>query len=220
MAAPSAAVVRNSRVRSKTALFALLALGFLFVLWNNERFLVFHSHPDWTYYFPVRWWLIPHGLGGLTVLLLGPFQLSSRFRERHLRLHRIMGRFYMGAMLVATSGAMYIGYVHTRPPVALFTFVLAFILLLFVGLAFISIRNGNVQQHRQWMTRSYALMTIFVSSRVIEAIPAIGRLDEDGSARVLWTLMVATMVLTELGLAWHGIFTNRRKQRVPIPDRA
>lgn len=43
--------------------WASLALGVmtLFVLYNNERFIVFHADPDWEYFFPVRWWLLPTG---------------------------------------------------------------------------------------------------------------------------------------------------------------
>ena len=69
-----------------------LGLMFVFVLWRNERFILDHSHPDCAYYFPVRWWLIPHGLGGLIALVAGPFQFSSRLRRRHLQVHRMMGQ--------------------------------------------------------------------------------------------------------------------------------
>ena len=36
--------------------WALLALALitLLVLYNNERFIVIHAHPDWEYFFPVR----------------------------------------------------------------------------------------------------------------------------------------------------------------------
>jgi hypothetical protein len=97
MATSSAVVARLPQNRMKYLLFSILGLMFLFVLWNNERFLIDHSHPDWTYYFPVRYLLIPHGLGGLTALLIGPLQLSSRFRTKHVRVHRILG----GSILVA-----------------------------------------------------------------------------------------------------------------------
>jgi hypothetical protein len=39
---------------------------------------------------------------------------------------------------------------------------------------FFCIRSGNVQLHRQWMMRSYAVTTIFVVSRVLDAIPVLG----------------------------------------------
>ena len=62
--------------RLKYFLFLALGLMFLFVLWRNERFIVDHSHPDFAFYYPVRWWLIPHALGGLIAFVAGPFQFT------------------------------------------------------------------------------------------------------------------------------------------------
>jgi uncharacterized membrane protein len=183
---------------------------FLFVLWHNERFIVDHSHPDWKYYFPVRWWLIPHGLAGLTALLIGPLQLSSRFRQRHLRVHRILGRFYLGGVAVAAPMGMYIAAIHSTVAIRIFAFALASSWLLAAGTAFAAVRNGNIQLHRQWMVRSYALTSVFVTGRVLLAIPAIDRAGEAVSVPALWSLLVATLVLTELGLAWPGIFAKSR----------
>lgn len=144
-----------------------------------------------------------------------PFSVLLTFPAEALRIHRIMGRTYLGAIAVAACFAMYIGYVHTRPAVAVFTFVLALTLLISAAMAFTSIKNGNIQQHRQWMVRSYALMTIFVTSRVSMAIPAVLRAEiKGGGASVLWTLMIATMVVTEIGLSWRAVVaqSGRSKQ--------
>src|SRR5271166_5927914 len=112
MAASSTVPAYSSQGRFKHGLFFALGLMFLFVLWRDERFIIDHSHPAWAYFFPVRWWLLPHGLGGLTALLIGPFQFSSRLRQRHLRIHRIMGRFYLGAIAVSAPMGMYLTSIH------------------------------------------------------------------------------------------------------------
>ena len=210
MATSSAAAPSRTQSRIKYVLFPMLGAMFLFVLWNNERFILDHSHPDWAYYFPVRWLLIPHGLGGLTALLIGPWQLSSRFRQKHLRLHRIMGRFYLGGISLAAPMGMYIATVHDQVPLRVFAYVLALTWLLCAWTAFASVMNGNYQQHRQWMVRSYAVTTIFVTSRAILALPILERLGSAASLPVLWSLLVMTLVLTELGLSWRGVFTDRR----------
>ncbi len=209
MATSSAVVVRRPQSRFKYILFSALGAMFLFVLWHNERFIIDHSHPDWTYYFPVRWLLIPHGLAGLTALLIGPWQLSSRFRQKHVRVHRIMGGFYLGGITVAALMGMYISTVHGTPPLRVFTYVIATTWLLCGWTAFASVMNGNYQQHRQWMVRSYAVTTIFVTARVVFALPIIHRLGAAASAPVLWTLLVMTLILTELGLSWRGVFTSQ-----------
>jgi uncharacterized membrane protein YozB (DUF420 family) len=38
------------------------------------------------------------------------------------------------------------------------------------GIAFACILNGKVQQHRQWMTRSYAVALVFLEVRVIAGV--------------------------------------------------
>ena len=158
----------------KRALFMALGLMFLFVLWRSERFIIDHSHPDFTYYFPVRWWLVPHGLGGLVALVAGPFQFSSRLRQRHLPVHRLMGRCYLIGIAIAVPFSVDLSLTHTTLAFRFFLLTLAAAWLLTTGIAYIAVLNGNVQLHRQWMVRSYAITTTFVTTRVLTAIPGIG----------------------------------------------
>ena len=46
-------------IEPKRILFGVLGVLMLFVIYNNERFIVDHSQPLWTYYLPVRWLLVP-----------------------------------------------------------------------------------------------------------------------------------------------------------------
>lgn len=41
-------------IEPKHILFGVLGLLLLFVIYNNERFIIDHSDPLWTYYLPVR----------------------------------------------------------------------------------------------------------------------------------------------------------------------
>jgi len=210
MATSSAVAVRRPQSRFKYVIFSILGLMFLFVLWNNERFILDHSHPDWTYYFPVRYMLIPHGLGGLMALLIGPLQLSSRFRTKHVRIHRILGGFYIGGITLAATMGSYIATVHSSVPLRVFTYVTAITWLLCAWTALASVLKGNYQQHRQCMIRSYGVTTLFVTARVAFALPIIKRLGPSASAEILWTILVLTLIFTEFGLAWSSIFGRRR----------
>jgi hypothetical protein len=73
-------------LQTKHFLFGVLGLLTLFVIYNNERFIIDHSDPLWTYYLPVRWLLLPHGITGALALCLGASQFSTRLRQRHARL--------------------------------------------------------------------------------------------------------------------------------------
>src|SRR5947208_17199528 len=111
-------------------MFSVLCLMFLCFYLHHDHFIVDHSHPDCTYYFPVRYMLIPHGLGGLMALLIGPLQLSSRFRTKHVRIHRILGGFYIGGITLAATMGSYIATVHSSIPLRVFNYVTAITLLL------------------------------------------------------------------------------------------
>ena len=197
----------------KRVLFLALGLMFLFVLWRSERFIVDHSHPDFAYYFPVRWWLIPHGLGGLTALVTGPFQFSSRFRRRHLHLHRLMGRLYLGGIAVAVPSSVYLSLTHTTLAFRFFLLTLAGAWLFTSAVAFAAVRRSKIQVHRQWMVRSYAITTTFVTTRVLTAIPSIGGGGEAVYVPAQWSLLIATIMLVELGLAWRELFGKVAAQR-------
>ena len=90
----------------KHLLFGVLALLTLFVIYNNERFIIDHSDPLWTYYLPVRWMLVPHGLAGAIVLCLGASQFSTRLRQRHARIHRFLGRSYVTGVAISAPKPM------------------------------------------------------------------------------------------------------------------
>src|SRR5260370_27964264 len=105
---------------------------------------------------------------------------------------------------------MYIAPVHSSPPGRVFTYVIAITWLLCGWTAFASVMNGNYQQHRQWMIRSYAVTTIFVTARVAFALPIIQRLGGAASAPVLWTLLVMTLILTALWLSGRVGFTSQQ----------
>ena len=95
---------RGDRVTAaKYVLFAILSLMTLFVLWNNERFFLNRKAPEWERLNPVRWHLLPHGLGGLIALTLGALQFSTRLRRQHIRLHRLSGKLYIVCVFIVAQ---------------------------------------------------------------------------------------------------------------------
>ena len=198
----------------KRALFLALGLMFLFVLWRNERFIVDHSHPDWTYYFPVRWWLVPHGLGGLVALLAGPFQFSSRLRQRHLQFHRLTGRAYLIGVGIAVPFSVYLSVTHSTVAFRFFILTLAAAWFLTTAVAYVAVLKRNFQLHREWMVRSYAITTTFVTTRVLTAIPAIGNGGEAISVPAQWSFLVVMMVLVELALVWRHLVASKKPGRL------
>ena len=209
MVTSSAIAVRGKQIRLRHLLFATLLPMFIFVLWHDERFVFVHSDGKWAYYFPVRWFVLPHVLGGMIALLIGPFQFSSRFRQKHLRIHQIMGRVYLASVAVSAIVALYVSVIHQKDMQAKeWVFALDIIWLTTAAMAFVAVRNGNIEVHRQWMARNYAFTTVFVTVRALNAFLAP---DAYGLAPG-WILLLATLLFTDVGVSWHSAFTNRRSQ--------
>ena len=98
----------SDRSRFKTVLWISLGLTVLFVFVTSEVLLVTDYPMYHAYRLQViadRGLLIPHTLCGLIALLAGPVQFSSRFRQRHLKFHRVLGRIYVISVFIgALSG--------------------------------------------------------------------------------------------------------------------
>lgn len=198
----------------KYLLFASFGLMALFVLWNNERFLLDPQAPEWTHFLPIRWHLIPHGLGGAVALTFGALQFSTRLRRRHLRLHRLSGKVYIAGTFVAAPVAIWMAFISSPWFLVPFTVIQASTWILFTLVAYVCIRRGDSGSHRQWMMRSYAIALIFLEGRVLMAIPALARQGMDAIVLVNWACFALTLVLMECILHWREIFPSRVKKAV------
>jgi hypothetical protein len=76
--------------------------------------------------------------------------------------------------------------------------------------AVIAARNRRIAVHHQWMARSYAVTVTFVSSRVLNLVPAYwSHLGDVLSAVGVIAFTLASILLVDLGLNWHELTTRR-----------
>ena len=102
--------------------------------------------------------LFVHAFSGGIALLLGPFQFLNGLRNRRPKLHRWMGRIYLTGILFGGLSAFIIAPGMISGLVGEVGLMTLAILWLWTGLmAYINIRAGNVEIHREWMIRNYAL---------------------------------------------------------------
>jgi uncharacterized membrane protein len=201
------------RVTLKRVTFAAFGLMTLFVAWNNERFFLTPQAPEWAHYGPIRWHLLPHGIAGLLALACGALQFSGRIRRRYVRLHRVSGRVYLVGTFVAAPVAIRMAFINSPWFLVPFTIVQAGTWMLFTLVAFLCIRRGDTTAHREWMTRSYAIVLIFLEGRVLMAIPALARHGMDAIVLVNWACLAVSLVVTECVLRWNQIVPPRRQRR-------
>jgi uncharacterized membrane protein len=199
MATVTAPLQTSSQFRWKYVLFGFIGLMIGYVIVHNEAFLIHRADPEWEHIHPFRWWLLPHGLAGACAILLGPMQFSDRLRQRFTKLHRVTGRVYViSAMIVAPLGA-YIQYFEERMGAprsfSAAAAVDAALLMLTTGIAFAFILNGRVQQHRQWMTRSFAVAIVFLEVRVVQGLTGWAATEAIVWACLAFAILSADIVL-------------------------
>jgi hypothetical protein len=190
----------------KRIFFAAFGMALVFVLWHNERFLLNPRAQEWRHFNPVRWHLIPHGVGGAVALGLGALQFSAKLRKRHALIHRACGKLYILATLILAPVAVWMAFLLSPWFLVVFTIVQAGTLLLFTGAAYACIRRREIAAHREWMVRSYGILLIFLEGRVLMAIPALARQGLDAVVVVNWGCMVITLVAAEFFLRWRELF--------------
>ena len=107
-----------------------------------------------------------HVAGGIGALLAGPWQFSERLRARALNLHRWMGRFYLLEVLLGSIGGFAMSIVSEEGLPTHLGFGLLAVAWFVTGLqAYRMVRRGNIEAHRQWMIRNFALTLAAVTLR-------------------------------------------------------
>jgi uncharacterized membrane protein len=190
-------------LRPKYLLFAFIGLMYAYVFWNNESFLANSKSPEWSHIASFKWWLLPHGLAAGCALLLGPLQFSDRLRKRFAKLHRVLGRLYVAGVFIGAPIGIYIQYFEERLgaprslTIAAAADAAVWIFTTAMGLIFIL--QGKVQQHRQWMTRSFAAALIFLEVRTIIDLTGWVKFVET----IIWCCVAAAVPIADFVLQWQ-----------------
>jgi uncharacterized membrane protein len=210
MAMPTLLAPSSARYTFKTALWTFLGLTTLFVFITSEVFL-FADYPMYHAYrlqvIADRLLLIPHVLFGSIALLSGPIQFSARLRQRHLKFHRVLGRIYVASVFLSAPSAVILSKGRPGFPG---TSMQAFAWIVCTAAAFVTARNRQIAQHRQWMARSYAVTFTFVSSRVLNIWPRYwSHLGDSFAAVGVIAFTLASLLVVDLGLNWRELTTRR-----------
>jgi uncharacterized membrane protein YozB (DUF420 family) len=191
-------------LRAKYLLFAFIVAMIVYVIQHNEAFLLDAADPVWEHYQPIKWWLLPHGIAGAIAIFLAISQFSSRIRARHISVHRTLGRIYVGLVAIAAPLGLTIQYLNERTgdprSFTIATAVDASLWLLATGMAFWCIRGRKIEQHRQWMTRSFAVAIVFLEVRVILGVTGWETLGVAVVETVVWSCLAFAYPLADVVL--------------------
>jgi uncharacterized membrane protein len=213
----------SPRARS---MLAMLLIGIVGVaVWYLWRFVVPYASADpvyYDYFWPWRYALWAHLGGGLTALLIGPIQLWLGQTRQHLQVHRLLGRIYLGAAVISLSGASYL-IAKELPTDWVFAgglLGLACAWTLTTGLGYLAIRRGRIQQHQEWMIRSYVVASAFVFFRIfVDVLHAFGVHSPKG-VQTPEELKIAAWFCWSIPLLIAEVFIQWRHFRSEIPQRS
>lgn len=213
MATASVTAVRSSFLRPKYLIFAFVGLMVAYVLNHNETFLIHANDPAWQHYQPFKWWLLPHGIAGACALLLGPMQFSDRLRKKYAKLHRVVGRFYIAGVFVAGPLGFYIQFFQERfgatRSFSIAGAVDAALWMTTTAIALLFILRGNVNLHRQWMTRSFAVAIVFLEVRVIGGVTGWDMLGPGAIETIVWVCLAFSILSADIVLQWQELHRSR-----------
>jgi len=163
-------------------------------------------------YAPRRGWLLLHIGGGMIALLTGPVQLWLGLSDRGMAWHRRMGYGYITGVALGSIGAFYMathtdfGWVFGA---GLFGLGVAWVTT--TALAFLAITRSLIDQHKEWMIRSYVVTFAFVTFRVIQPsllAAHVGTPSEDVAAAA-WSCWAVPLLVTELVIQGRKILAVR-----------
>jgi hypothetical protein len=174
-----------------------------------------------------------HMAGGTCMLLFGAINLYIGATRKHFRFHRLVGYLYLGGGSVGAILALLLALatVHGQH-VAPFAFdlnqvsnlgfslaSLATAWLLCAGLGFRAARNRRIDNHRQWMVRSYVLAWSFVLCRLAGRVPVLAATTGIGGGEsFVWLSWLVPLALVEIGLQWQaGAALTRPAAAAPSP---
>lgn len=209
MASPAPSSVRRRRAsrlfRILLALAMVLVLRFVFVY--ALRYLSWDPAVFGEAFWPRRYALGLHLIGGVVAILTGLIQLWLGETRRAMAWHRALGLTYVTAVTIGAAGGYYLavtagseGWVYASGLVGLST-----AWALTTAMAYVAIRRRLIDLHRDWMIRSYVVTMAFVFFRLFDELGARAGLADAGerAKAAAWLCWAVPLLLAEPVLQWR-----------------
>ncbi|MBT2729854.1 DUF2306 domain-containing protein [Bacillus sp. ISL-75] len=111
--------------------------------------------------------LIAHIVTACLALLSDFFQFVEHFRIKTPKVHRFLGRVYVGSVLISGGlGLVYVSYIENFSKATSFL-VLSLIWLFTCWKGYRTAVRKQFADHRKWMIRSFGVTLVAVSGRIV-----------------------------------------------------
>jgi uncharacterized membrane protein len=188
---------------SAIALSYLYSFALTYLTSDPQQYGIYRQRHDW---------LLMHVVAGIVALLLGPVQLWLGLNRRTAFTHRILGIVYVCGVAVGSTAAFYLASHSDFGWVFGLGFgAMASAWILTTALATLAICMRRVEQHREWMIRSYVVTFGFVTFRVLDSLlemKKVGTIIERMTA-ASWLAWTVPLLITESIMQGRKIFQKR-----------
>jgi uncharacterized membrane protein len=140
-------------------------------------------------------------------MIIGPVQFWKTFRDKYIRTHRLLGRIYLIAILLGTVSATNLAWTSGYKISFSWAFglqALAFAWISTALMAFISVKNGRIAQHKEWMIRSYVVTLGFFFFRILNNSTFVKSIIPEFKERgvtIIWLCWAIPLLITEIVLS-------------------
>ncbi|UHA73245.1 DUF2306 domain-containing protein [Paenibacillus sp. 481] len=140
-------------------------------------------------------------------MLTGPFGFVTRIRTQRPHIHRLIGKMYVLSILLNGIPSFYLAAYATGGWVSTAGFICLNAVWLYATFkAYFTIKNRQVEAHRRWMIRSFAITLANLELYVLKTIFKSGL---DMNADLAYTIAVWASIAVSLFIAELVILTSR-----------
>jgi uncharacterized membrane protein YozB (DUF420 family) len=154
-----------------------------------------------------------HIAGGTVMLIAGAVTLRIGLTRIAFRWHRMAGFSYLAGGMIASLVALIRSF-DTKHTPGLSTATLAIVWIAFSAMGWRAVRNGQIEQHREWMIRSYVVAWTFVFCRFYTR--AAPDMIQGTTNDMIWLTWITPILLCEIALQWKR--GARRPHRAVLPE--
>ncbi|MEU7141487.1 DUF2306 domain-containing protein [Nocardia sp. NPDC046473] len=164
--------------------------------------------------------LVVHAVPAGLALIIGPWQFVPQLRTRFPRLHRVAGRVYMVSVVAASAAASYAAAVTPSGfPLQVAFYMLVVAWLYTAAKGYRTIRRREVQLHRIWMIRNYALtfaavtlrLYLLAGTEVAKFIPSLEYRDIYTASA--WASLLGNVLVAEYFIIQRTLAPLARRER-------
>ena len=176
--------------------------------------------------FDYPWWSGAHFVAALVFVTILPFQLSSRIRNAHRRVHRIAGRVAAICGVAFSLTGLMLPFVMPARPFGerAYMATVSVLLMSFLWRGIAAARRRDIETHRRWMLRVAAGALAPLSERII--FPAFSAAGIDSMPRfwdlfvtALWFASAINFIIVEWWIRWTAN-PELTPRRVPVSEPA